>query len=312
MSNPPALEVRGLRVEYPGVVAVDRLDLTLMPGDVCALIGRNGAGKTSTLRCIASRQRPTDGRVTVCGVAFDDDPYGYRRHIGWMGDEPALHAALTVAEFLDHHARLYEVKDADHWLMWCLDQVGLADKLHTRCKALSRGMRQRLTLACALVHRPPLLLLDEPASGLDPMYRERLTDLFSELSRRGIAIVVSSHVLSEVSRYATHAVVLDDGVVTVSGPIDELRGGEAVARYVRWRPDGASALSVLEPVAEASVERIETNAVTFTWHGDERDLAALLGRLVAAGVLVDEWRPARDALADLLTRTPLSGTSKES
>lgn len=199
----PSLVIEHLRVDFPEVVAVNDLSLTVQAGDVCGLIGPNGAGKTTTMRAISGLQEITRGSVAVNGYELAREPEELKRRLGFMPDFCPTYDQLTASEFLDHYARAYEVPDRAKRINECLEMTWLGEKRDALCDGLSRGMKQRLVLAKTLLPDPPVLLLDEPASGLDPLGRIELRKILLQLRGAGKAVLISSHILSDCQASAT-------------------------------------------------------------------------------------------------------------
>lgn len=297
----PLLRIRGLRVDYPGLVAVAGLDLELHAGEALALIGPNGAGKTSTMRAIAGLVEPTTGRVEIDGYRRETAREEVSRRLGFMPDIAPLYDKLTVREFLEHYGRAYQVPDLDARIAHCLVMTELDGKIDASCGSLSRGMKQRLVLARCLLPDPKVLLLDEPASGLDPVSRRGFRQLIRLLRDQGKALVVSSHILGEIDEFCTHALVLERGAVRMFGRIDQLVSATGVrARRLAWRAGDERALDVL--AAHPSVRDVtpEHQGATFGWVGDDAGLDALLVALVQSGIRVAEWSAADNNLEHIL------------
>jgi ABC-2 type transport system ATP-binding protein len=291
------LSVRDLRVDYPGLIAVDDLTFDVEPGDGFALIGPNGAGKTSTFRSIAGLLEPTRGQIQIAGVDMEKDPRGYRRLLGYMPDDAPVIARLTCAEFLDHFGRAYEIANRAARVEECLVLTGLIDKASSECRTLSRGMRQRLVVARTLLHDPTVLVLDEPASGLDPIARMELRKVLNDLRAAGKAIVVSSHILTEIAEFCNKVGILERGVMRVSGPVETLAAELGSRSFrVRWRAAGESGDAILAAAPGVLVTEGRPDGANFDFHGTETSLDAVLGALVSSGVRVTEWRNASDDL----------------
>jgi len=231
---PVAVEARGLTRRYGSLVAVADFSLQVPVGAIYGLIGPNGAGKTTSLRMLATLLEPSDGDAWIGGASIRTDPVGVRRQLGYMPDFFGVYPELKVAEYLDFYAACHSVP-RDRRAGVVADLLQLVDLTHKRdsyVEGLSRGMQQRLGLARALVHDPSVLLLDEPASGLDPRARLELREIVRELGRMGKAILISSHILAELADLCTHIAIVDGGRVLASGPIDEvsrrLHGGRTV------------------------------------------------------------------------------------
>ncbi|MCB9520405.1 MAG: ABC transporter ATP-binding protein [Myxococcales bacterium] len=285
------IDVTDLRVDYPGLIAVDGISFALEPGDGYALVGPNGAGKTSTFRALAGLVEPTRGRVRICGLDIEREPEEYRRRLGYMPDDSPIISGLTSAQFLDHFARAYEIAGRIDRIDAVLALTGLTDKADAPCQSLSRGMRQRLVMAKTLLHDPPALVLDEPASGLDPISRRGLRDILNVLRAQGKAIVVSSHILGEIDSFCNKVGVLERGVLRASGRIDSIAAelGHRGMR-LRWAPAGPSPLPTLEQHAAARITAVGPDSVDFELGGDDDALDLLLAELVRVGVRVREWR----------------------
>jgi ABC-2 type transport system ATP-binding protein len=217
------IEVDHLTKHYGTFVAVDDLSFTVAPGEIVGLVGPNGAGKTTTLRCLVGILRPTTGAVRVGGHDLAKSPVSAKRKLAWMPDEPHLFDYLTVREHLQLTARLYGVADADARGAALLEELELADKAGSLPGELSRGMKQKLAIACGLLHEPAAMLFDEPLTGLDPYGIRRMKGTIVERKKRGAAIVVSSHLLHLVEEIADRVLILQGGRRLAFGTLDEIR-----------------------------------------------------------------------------------------
>jgi len=238
-----AVEVRDLHKRYGKFVALDGMDLTIPNGSIFGLIGPNGAGKTTTFAILASLLKPTSGSVAVLGLDPARHAREVRKVMGYMPDGLGVYSDLDVDEYLRFFAASYRVPKAswDDLLEGLLELVGLRAKREARVDSLSRGMKQRLSLARALLHDPTLLILDEPASGLDPRARAELRTLLLQLATMGKTIVISSHILSELEDVCTDIAIMQAGKVLTSGPASEISGRLAGGRRLRARfADGSS------------------------------------------------------------------------
>jgi len=229
-----AIRTVGLTKRYGDLVAVRDLDLEIPEGSVFGLIGPNGAGKSTTFAILASILSPTSGFVEVAGFDPSVDPRSVRRHLGYMPDVLGVYDNLRVDEYLEFFAAAHEMRRAS-WsglVDGLLELVGLEVKREAMVESLSRGMKQRLALARALVHDPEVLVLDEPASGLDPRARVELRTLLGELRAMGKTVVISSHILTELEEMCTHVAIMEAGRLLASGEPgeigDRLRGGHRV------------------------------------------------------------------------------------
>jgi ABC-2 type transport system ATP-binding protein len=219
------IEVRELTKLYGELVAVDALSFRVSPGEVLGLVGPNGAGKTTTLRSLVGIVRPTRGTITIGGHDLERDPVAAKRLLAFMPDEPHLFDYLTVEEHLRFTARLYQVPDVERRLPALLGELELAEKSGALPAELSRGMRQKLVIACGLLHDPQVLLFDEPLTGLDPAGIRRMKQTIVERARAGAAVLLSSHLLHLVEEICTRVLILDKGRMVAIGTIDEILAG---------------------------------------------------------------------------------------
>ena len=219
------IEVENLTKLYGELVAVDALSFRVSPGEVLGLVGPNGAGKTTTLRSLVGIVRPTRGTITIGGHDLERDPVAAKRLLAFMPDEPHLFDYLTVEEHLRFTARLYQVSDVERRLPALLGELELAEKAGALPAELSRGMRQKLVIACGLLHDPQVLLFDEPLTGLDPAGIRRMKQTIVERARAGAAVLLSSHLLHLVEEICTRVLILDKGRMVAIGTIDEILAG---------------------------------------------------------------------------------------
>jgi ABC-2 type transport system ATP-binding protein len=219
-----ALEIRGLvkRFERP---AVDGLDLTIRAGEFYALLGPNGAGKTTTLRIVAGLLRPDAGAVSVFGIDALKSPIEAKRLIAWVSDEPMIYDKLTPFEYLEFVAGLWgvEAATAEARARELIDWLGLAPHAHERCQGFSKGMRQKVALAGAMVHEPRLLILDEPLTGLDAGSARQVKDVLAERVRGGVTVVMTTHILEVAERMAERIGVIAKGRLIAEGTLAELQ-----------------------------------------------------------------------------------------
>src|SRR5436190_7147329 len=218
------LEVRDLRKEYGSLIAVAGISFDLQPGDVFGFIGSNGAGKTTTIRMLSTLLEPTSGTALLNGVDIMRNPMLIRRMIGYMPDFFGLYDDVKVWEYLDFFATIYAVpkKHRAEVIDNVLELTDLMVKREAMVQSLSRGMQQRLCLARCLVHDPAMLLLDEPASGLDPRARAELKELISELGRMGKIVIVSSHILPELADFCNTVGIIEKGELLAFGPVGQI------------------------------------------------------------------------------------------
>jgi ABC-2 type transport system ATP-binding protein len=217
------IEVADFHKVYRETVAVAGLSFQLAAGSVLALLGPNGAGKTTTLRAIAGILPPTQGRLSVAGHDVVAEPVAAKRQLAYVPDDPKLFDTLTVWEHLEFIAAAYEVADYEPKARELLAQLELLDKRDVLAQELSRGMRQKAAIACAYLHDPKAILLDEPITGLDPQGIRTMKNSVQERARAGAAVIVSSHLLSLVEDICTHVLILDRGKQLLFGTMDEAR-----------------------------------------------------------------------------------------
>ena len=218
------IEVEHLRMEYEGNVALENLRLEVPRGEVFGLIGPNGAGKTTLIRILATLLEPTYGRVRIAGIDVLAEPLRIHPLIGYMSDFFSLYETMLVWEYLDHFARCYGVdpRRRDRLVEEVLDLVSLEVRRDAEIRTLSRGMRQRLCFAKSLLHEPQLLLLDEPASGLDPAGRIEFRELLKKLREMGRTVLISSHILTEMADFCTSVGILEEGRLLDSGRVADI------------------------------------------------------------------------------------------
>jgi ABC-2 type transport system ATP-binding protein len=216
------IDVSHLTKTYGDLKAVNDLSFRVQPGEIVGLIGPNGAGKTSTLRCLVGIQRPTSGQVSIGGHDIVKSPVEAKRHLAFMADEPHLFEYLTVLEHLRLTARIYKVGDVDVKAKALLEELELTDKANALPGELSRGMKQKVAIACGLLHDPAALLFDEPLTGLDPLGIRRMRQTIVARGRNGGAVIVSSHLLQLVEEICTRIVIINRGVKVADGTMAEL------------------------------------------------------------------------------------------
>jgi ABC-2 type transport system ATP-binding protein len=216
------IEVDGLHKLYGDLAAVQDLSFQVRPGEVVGLVGPNGAGKTTTLHCLAGITIPTRGRIRVAGHELSTDPVSAKTALAFVADEPHLFEYLTVEEHLRFMARLYRIRDVEDRIPGVLAELELEDRRGALPEELSRGMKQKLAIACALIHDPRALLLDEPLTGLDPVGIRRMKSTIVDHARSGAAVLLSSHLLHLVEEICTRVLIMRRGQVLAFGTIGEI------------------------------------------------------------------------------------------
>ena len=216
------IEVTGLSKRYGDFLAVHDLSFTVRSGEVLGLVGPNGAGKTTTLRSIAGIIPASAGRVQIAGHELTTDPIGAKRALAFFPDEPRLFDYLTVAQHLAFVARIYGVEDHEAIAQPLLDELEIADKADKLPGELSRGMKQKLAIACGLLHAPKVMFFDEPLTGLDPLGIRRMKNSIVQRARAGAAVVLSSHLLHLLEEVCSHVLILKRGAKIAGGTIGEV------------------------------------------------------------------------------------------
>ena len=309
---------RGLVKRYPGTVAVAGLDLAVGEGEIFGLVGPNGAGKTTTLRILATLLTATSGHAEIAGIDVRRHPDAARRVLGFMPDVFGVYDDMKVWEYLDFFARCYGIPAARRRRMIgdLLDLVDLGDKRDHYVQSLSRGMQQRLCLAHTLVHDPDVLLLDEPASGLDPRARVELRELLRELRALGKTIVISSHILPELEELCTAVAIVDHGQVLAHGKVADierrLRYG-AVLRVGVLGDDGAVAAARDHFAADprvASAVVLDSRVVELGFRGDDDEAAQLLARAIGAEIRISSFARAASDLEELFLQMTASAAGQ--
>ncbi len=301
------VRTEGLVKRYDRTVAVAGIDLSIDQGEIFGLVGPNGAGKTTTLRMLATLLRPDAGTAEIDGWSVTRNPDEVRRVLGFMPDAFGVYDDMKVWEYLDFFARCYGLPAAGRRRMIgdLLELVDLGDRRDAYVQDLSRGMQQRLCLAHALVHDPQVLLLDEPASGLDPRARVELRELLRELRSMGKTIVISSHILPELEELCTSVAIVDRGQVLAQGRVAEIErrlrfGAVLRVRLLLEGDELAAARDELAAQADvASATILPDGTVELGFRGDDAAAARLLAVVVAAGLPVATFARAASDLEEL-------------
>jgi ABC-2 type transport system ATP-binding protein len=300
----PAIVVEGVRFDYPGVRALDDVSFSIARGSVTALVGPNGAGKTTLLRCIAALDRPMLGSIRVADIDVLDEPRACHRRVGYLSDTYGLYDTLTVRQCLTYAAWANGTPATlvPQKVEQTATRLDMREKLEAHAGELSRGQRQRVAIGQAIIHAPEVLILDEPASGLDPESRHGLASLFAQLRGEGMTILVSSHILAELDEYSTHMLVLRAGKViehrplTTTTPREQRVRVELAVPTPGW-PARANALT------EARVIEADDRAGTLLLSSDTTVQAAVLRLLVQAGLPIASFHAERENLQDSYLRT---------
>jgi ABC-2 type transport system ATP-binding protein len=297
------IELINFTKRYGDLLAVDSLTLKIEPGEMFGFIGPNGAGKSTTIRFLATLLKASGGEGIVNGHRVSKDPLGVRRSVGYMPDNFGVYDGMKVWEFLDFFAVAYRIprNRRRQVVADVLDLLDLTGKREAFVNSLSRGMKQRLCLAKTLVHDPPVLILDEPASGLDPRARVEVKALLKELRRMGKTILISSHILTELADCCTSIGIIERGKLLMHGPIEDVYRQIQRNRIVRIKflENLEAGVSFLRSQPETRDVQIENNHVTVELAADDQQTAAILERMLAAGVRVSSFAEKEPTLEDV-------------
>lgn len=310
-----AIAAYGLTKKFEGYLAVNDLDLEVQAGEVYGLIGPNGAGKTTLIRMLAAAEEPTKGEIYLHGdrLLRDDSNHGLKQRIGYLPDDFPLYDDLTVVDYLEYFARLYRLKPPrrDRRIQEVLELVQLENKRQSLISTLSRGMKQRLSLARTIIHEPILLLLDEPVSGLDPIARQQFRQIIKVLQEAGMTILISSHVLSDLAELCTSIGIMELGFLVESTSLREL--------YQRLsRPQITLAtLGKMEKLTQQlsrhslvkTWEIIDHHRLRIDFQGGTSECAELLRSLILADIPITEFHPSPEDLEEIFLKLGHQQTS---
>ncbi len=300
------LEVKDLWKSYGPLTAVRGVSFSLQPGDIFGFIGSNGAGKTTTIRMLATLLEPSNGTASINGADIRENPMEVRRQIGYMPDFFGLYDDVRVWEYLDFFANLYSVPQRQRKgvIDNVLELTDLTVKREAFVQSLSRGMQQRLCLARCLVHDPALLLLDEPASGLDPRARAELKELIAELGRMGKIVIVSSHILPELADFCNTVGIIERGQMLAFGPVAKIVRQIQPTKVLAARVVGDGILAREFVIRQSHVTdvQVEGETLTIQFSGETEDQADLLAAIVGAGHRVADFREQHANLEDVFMR----------
>jgi len=306
------VQTRGLTKIYGQMRALDNLDLEIEQGSIYGFIGPNGAGKTTCMRILCTLLEPTSGEAWINGLSVRDEPEKIRMHIGYMPDFFGVYGDMKVWEYMDFFARCYKIPQDRIGTLTdeLLELVTLQDKKDDYVESLSRGMKQRLCLARTLIHDPDLLVLDEPASGLDPRARIEMRELLKELRSMGKTIMLSSHILTELADVCTHIGIIEKGRLLASGQVDEmiyrlqlqrrirlvLTGGASGALEVLSSTNDVNDVQVMEPAPQTDEDPA---TISFGLTSPSNNYSPLIARLIEAGAQIREFVEERGDLEDV-------------
>ena len=312
------VETTNLTRRYGETVALDQLNLQIPEGSIFGFIGPNGAGKTTTMRILTTLLEPSGGEAKVAGYSVQRDPRGVRKVVGFMPDYFGVYDNMKAWEYLDFFGRAYRVPASKRpgLIEELLALVDLSHKRDEYVMGLSRGMSQRLSLARTMIHDPQLLILDEPASGLDPRARIELRELLKELRALGKTIMISSHILTELAEMCTHIAIIEHGQLLASGDVQsilrslqphrtlEIRIIAGVGAALEWLHSQPTVQHVREASAELSSQPQEgtehsPRSLIVEYTGDEPGMSDLLAQLIGLGVAVTRFGEQASDLEDI-------------
>ena len=300
------IKVEGLTKRYGKTLALDSVSFEVPKGEIFGFVGPNGAGKTTTLRILAALLDPSQGCAFIDGFDVTKHPDAIHDRLGYMPDFFGVYDQLTVAEYLDFYAACYRLPRSRRQKIVgdLLELVGLPERRHSPVNALSRGMKQRLCLARALVHDPAVLLLDEPASGLDPRARVEMREILKELQGMGKTIVISSHILPELTELCSMIGIIDHGKMRATGPVQDvvrsLSSGRGLRIVTLGRHD--EALTALKGMPGVLGTELVNGVIEVRYEGDDARAAGILQQLIAAGVTVSSFSQVDGGLEDAFLR----------
>ncbi|MBL4937705.1 ABC transporter ATP-binding protein [Clostridium sp. YIM B02515] len=300
------LEIKNLRKDYGKYTAVNNLNLTVEKGEIFGFVGPNGAGKTSTMKIIAGLMPATSGEVYVDGIDALNESRKVKEKIGYMPDFFGVYDNLKVIEYLEFYASIYGINGAESKKVCgdLLELVDLTSKENAYVDSLSRGMKQRLCLARSLVHNPELLILDEPASGMDPRARFEMKEILRSLKDMGKTIIISSHILPELAELCTTIGIIEKGSFVIRGTVEEI-----MLNVYNSRPLKIKVLSKLEEAAAVlkeipKVDRIsaEGSTLSVAYSGTEEEMSKLLATLISKNISVVSFGQSEGNLEEIFMK----------
>lgn len=305
------ISVRSLTKTYGRVKALNGLSLEVPEGSIFGFVGPNGAGKTTTIKVLSTLLRPDSGEAYVAGAEVTKNPAEVRRHLGYMPDFFGVYDGITSLEYLEFYGTAHGIPLAKARSVGkdLLELMDLANKANELVDGLSRGMKQRLCLARALVHDPEVLVLDEPASGLDPRARIEMRELLKELRSMGKTIIISSHILTELAELCTDVGIVNGGKVVASGRVDDIMQRLNFSRVLRVKTieSNERAAEVLRECAGVTRVSWSESHVGAAFDGDEEDLAKALQNLLSAGVKVTAFSEEKNSLEEVFMQVTSGG-----
>ncbi len=310
------LRIENLYKNYGRFRAVDGLNLHIPKGEIFGFVGPNGAGKTTTMRIVCGLLEATSGKVYADGIDVINKPRELKRKIGYMPDFFGVYDDLKVMEYLEFYASIYNITGSESKKVCqdLLELVDLSDKRDFYVDSLSRGMKQRLCLARSLVHNPDLLILDEPASGMDPRARIEMKEILRTLKSMGKTIIVSSHILPELAELCTAIGIIEKGKIVMSGTVEEITRKVYHAQTIRIKVIDKleEAVRILQEYPDVDgVNRVSDYEMEAAFKGDEHFMNALLVRLVQQNIPVTAFNQLDGNLEDIFMKVTATGEEKQ-
>lgn len=297
------LVIENLVKKYGRFTAVDGLSLEIEKGHIYGFVGPNGAGKTTTMKIVAGLLRPTSGKVLVGGINIMENPRDAKSKIGYMPDFFGVYDNLKVSECMDFYCGVYGIEYRKRAVITdqLLELVNLTDKKDSYVDTLSRGMKQRLCLARSLIHDPELLILDEPASGLDPRARIDMKEILKELRDMGKTILISSHILPELSEMCTSIGIIERGKMVISGTVEEIMQKISQKRSIRIKvlDSPESAVKLLQEQVSIGKITVRNDHIEAEFDGDRTQLAEILRNMVRNGIPVVSFSEVESSLENI-------------
>lgn len=299
------IEIKGLTKKYGSFYALNDLNLTLEEGTVFGFVGANGAGKSTTFSILATLLQPTSGDAFVNGKSVKTDAHEVRKQIGYMPDFFGVYDQLKANEYLDFYGASYGISEKEREVLipQLLELVNLSHKRYDYVDLLSRGMKQRLCLARSLIHDPKVLILDEPASGLDPRARVEMRDILRQLKGMGKTILISSHILPELAEMCDEIGVIDGGRLIAHGSVADIQaqlaGEKQITVKVKGLLENAVHFFEEDPFVSKVEEETEKNAITFTYRGTEEDQINLLKKALDHSLKIISFSETETDLEDV-------------
>lgn len=299
------VEIKGLTKRYGDLYALKNLDLDIEQGSIFGYIGPNGAGKTTTMTILATLLRPTSGQAMVCGIDVVKNPSSVRPNIGFMPDFFGVYDDMKTWEYLDFFARAYGIEKMKRLglISDLLELVGLSEKTDAYIENLSRGMKQRLGLSRCLINDPDLLILDEPSSGLDPRARIEIREILKELKSMGKTMIISSHILPELSEMCSHIGIIERGNLIASGEVKEITDKLSQVNEIEIKILGDGLEHVLESLPEITgVKILDDSTYSVQFNGGPDEEHTILNHLIAKKIKVYSFARKSDNLEDIFMK----------